>query len=114
MNTTMYLGIERMTDDVWVDPANGDRYPVYEKIISTGALPNATSKNVAHGITDIAANKYLWATLWASNGTVSRSNSSDPAVIVDASNIVIQAAGNLSTYTASTVYLKYCKTSHKV
>ncbi len=107
-------GEEIQTDKIWVDPANGDRYIVFRKMIDTGALPNLTTKNVAHGITGISHLKYCTARLWATNGTLSRCIAGDPVVNVDATNVQLVAATNLSTYTASVVVLEYVKTAVKV
>lgn len=114
-NAMIKAGDEIQTDKVWVDPATGTRYPVYRKMVDTGALPNATGKNVAHGVTGMAVTKYMKASLWATDGsTKGRVIAGDPVVEVTATNIVITATANLSAYTASTVLLEFVKTAHTV
>lgn len=39
---------EALTGDVWIDGK-----PIYVKTISIGAMPNTTTKSVAHGVTTI-------------------------------------------------------------
>lgn len=45
---TKYSLEESLTGDVWIDGK-----PIYGKTISTGILPNATIKDVPHGISNI-------------------------------------------------------------
>lgn len=88
------------------------RRQVYRKVINFGALPNSTSKAVAHGI-DIAA--------YGSNVTFTRiygcgSNPSTQfvgipdaksTIVVDTTNITITTTANYSAYTTCYVVLEY-------
>ena len=47
-NADMFSTSETLTNKIWTDGKK-----VYRKIIEFGALPNATSKLVAHGITGL-------------------------------------------------------------
>lgn len=103
---------EIMTDEIWQDPTDATkRYPVFYKMLNSGALPNATGKNVAHGISNLAVNKFMEVVLWSTNGTRGRTNAGDPVVTVDATNVVITATANLSGETASVIQMRYCKSN---
>ena len=43
-----YSTTEQLTGDVWIDGK-----PIYRKVINIGTLPNATTKSVAHGISNL-------------------------------------------------------------
>ena len=45
---SQYRETEYLTGEVWTDGK-----PVHRKVVDVGALPNATTKNVAHGIASI-------------------------------------------------------------
>lgn len=45
-----YSTNERLTDKTWIDGK-----PIYRKVISLGSLPNATTKTVNHGISNLDA-----------------------------------------------------------
>lgn len=116
LNVMLEPGKEIQTDKIWIDPSDTTKkYRVYQKVVDCGALPNATGKNVAHGITALAPTKHMRISLWATNGsTKGRGNGGDPLIEVDATNIVITATANLSAYTASVVLLEFCKTTDLV
>ena len=43
-----YSTTEVKTNKVWIDGR-----PIYRKVVDTGALPNSTTKTVAHGLTNV-------------------------------------------------------------
>lgn len=115
INHHIKAGQEIGTDEIWQDPADPlKRYRVFYKMINTGALPNISTKNVAHGITNLAVDKFMEVQLWSTNGTRGRLQASDPTITVDVTNVVIVSTTNLSGETASVVQLKYCKTDSLV
>lgn len=98
----------------WIDGST-----VYEKTISIGALPNATSKNVAHGITNIG---YIVSI----NGVAQRNSpfrvvnipyahATDLAtqiqLVMGDTYITIYTASDWSSFTNNYVTIRYIKTS---
>lgn len=98
---------------------NGEK--VYSKVIDFGAMPNATTKNVAHEITglDITyANAPLWTGVM-SNGTATVQLSGSYFAVAGTVSVLIQitdtnvsivASANVSTYSA-VFRLEYLKTA---
>ena len=58
-----YSASEVLTAERWI---NGK--PVYRKVVSMGALPNATAKSIAHGISDLDENLGLSGVAFNVNG----------------------------------------------
>lgn len=80
-------------------------YIRYRKVIDFGALPNAATKNVPHGITSLDPNKVLSLTGIGRKSSDSYPfpyyvNSNFTAVAINATNITIITSNNVSTYTA--------------
>lgn len=97
----------------WIDGSD-----LYEKTIDFGALPNATSKSVAHGITGLATMVNLYG--FAKNPTnnaqitlpyVDTTAGGNIALLVNANNIIITDANNMSIYTQTYITLRYTKNS---
>lgn len=88
--------------------------PIFRKVLrldaTTSAMPNATTKNVAHGET-IALQKWCRvAALRADDGTTIKTlNSVGVSAEVTATNIVIGSTANLSTFVRGVVVLEFCK-----
>lgn len=102
-------GEEVDTGRKYID-VNGEAYPIYRKMVKTGALPNNTTGNVAHGITGLDVNRYSRVVgLHADNGTTVVYQGTDVKVAVNATNIVLTTVANLSTYHGN-VEIEYCKT----
>ena len=108
-----YSTEEVNTGKKWIDGK-----PIYRKVVNYGALPNATSKAVAHNITNIdyvvsmqgvasipAGNKiplpYVDTTTF-SNGVQMYTTSND---------VVLQTQANRSNYTNTYVTIEYTKTT---
>lgn len=95
----------------WVDGR-----PVYQKTISFGALPNTTTKSVAHGVSNIGnvIDSFGWASI---NGTyydiphVDANTTNDVQVSVSTTNINITTASDLSSATTAYVTIRYTKTT---
>ena len=94
-----------------------DGKPLYRKVIDTGALPNATEKAVAHGISnlDYVAFTYGMAKNPTSNATLTipfpSASGNHVFVYSDLTNVYINSTGDRSTYTESTVIMLYTKTT---
>lgn len=101
---------EQLTGAVWIDGKQ-----IYRKVIDTTALPNATTKNVAHGITGMT--KVISLNGMASgSGTVNRPLPYADATLtdaveldIDATNVSLRSTGNQSAFTASHVVVEYVK-----
>lgn len=91
----------------WIDGSD-----LYEKTVDMGALPNATTKAVAH---NIASLQYVVSIkIIASKSTTSASDASllgGDNVVVDSSNITFITSQNRSNYVWSYVTLQYTKSS---
>lgn len=95
----------------WIDGS-----VLYEKTIDCGALPNTTSKTVAHGISNIS--KIVEIKGYATNGTLylplpfaGASATTGVSVYVNASNISFETGMDRSNFVESYVTLRYTKTS---
>lgn len=100
---------EMRTGSVWIDGKE-----TYRKVIDTGALPNATTKNVAHGITGLGSVVSLRG--MADNGTVQRplpyaDATANDVVELEAgdTNVTLRAAGDQSAFATSFVVIEYTK-----
>lgn len=92
--------------------------PVYRKVVDFGALPNAASKSVAHGLS--VTNTFRWVRIYgaatdpvALTGiSLDRSSpilNENIKVNVDNTNVTITTAINYSSYTSAQVVLEYTK-----
>lgn len=97
----------------WIDGS-----PVYEKVVDLGALPNNTTKNVAHGISNLG--RVIQAELTADNGSnwitipYATTNNTDLKYqlgfwITD-TNIAIKSEWDRSTFSGYAI-LRYTKAS---
>lgn len=97
-----YSTTEQDTGVKWIDGTE-----VYQKTISIGALPNNTTKNVAHGVTDIdrVINAYMFATTSTHTSTiiplVSNSNlSNNVSYGISDENVSVYSKTDVSIYDA--------------
>lgn len=118
-----YSTSEMLTGQEWIDGK-----VIYRKVISCGALPNATLKNVAHGVSGMTKVLSLRGT--ATNGTnqmmlpraegasqaVNEAGVATYTVLADcvelyatATNVVLVSVSDLSAYTSSYVVMEYVK-----
>lgn len=115
-HTETFSTSEVATNKLWIDGKT-----IYRKVISFGALPNATTKNVAHGITNLdhftsmetiswnsskTTRKIDFVNAWTSTATGNESTS----ISADATNVSAYASANRSVYTTSYFILEYTKT----
>ena len=96
-----------------------DGKPIYRKVIDCGTLPNATTKNIAHGISNLntvtsfqtiakSPSANTWLPLPATNTSNIIYNVS---AYMTNTNIVITAGDNKSIYTQSYAIIEYTKTT---
>lgn len=97
----------------WIDGSD-----LYEKTVDFGALPNATSKSVAHGIAGLATMVNIYG--FAKNPTnnvqialpfVDITAGGNISFLVSANNIIIIDANDMSVYTQAYVSIRYTKNS---
>lgn len=100
----------------WYILANGTKKPVYEKVVDFGALPNNTSKSVAHNISNI--DKIISINGSASTGSYWKPIPFGPGSVswmietsVNTTNVIIETNQNWSEYTKTYVTLRYTKTT---
>jgi hypothetical protein len=109
--TENYSTIE-MKVGTWI---NGK--PIYKKTVDTGGLPNATSKNVAHNISNIewvvnSEGQAYSGTTWVSlNRKGAYDDASSVRLAVTHTQIGIATLGDMSQYTQSYVTILYTKTT---
>jgi hypothetical protein len=89
---------------------------VYGKIINFGALPNTTTKNVAHGITPFDRTKIIYieavlydATKVTVTGMVNTTAANQVNINVDSTNISMQTVSDRSGYTCPRFFIEYLK-----
>lgn len=111
-----YSESEVATGKLWIDGTS----MVYRKTISCGTLPDASAKNVAHGISNLGAVIGINAAAYNSgNGYslplpyTSASPFATASVVVGPTNITISTTWGAGTegYTSSYVTIEYIKTS---
>ena len=111
-SSNSYSTNEVKTGGKWIDGK-----PIYRKTISCGALPNNTTKNVAHGISNL---ERVIKTEGYSVGTAGSAGSFIPvpyvsgvpmAMYVDMTNLVLQTSGTYSNYSDTYVTIEYTKTT---
>ena len=91
-NNQIKAGESYQTGEIFIK-SDGTKKHVKRKFIDFGALPNATTKNVAHGIADLDV-EYAKATISANDGTTNK----QVDVAVTVTNVSITAAGNESAF----------------
>ena len=85
---------------------------VFRKVINFGALPNSTSKSVAHGIQ--ITSEYTFTRIYGcASDTVARSYIPLPSnttnIVVDATNVTVTTSSNLAAYATTYIILEYIK-----
>lgn len=116
-----YSTAELVTGQKWFTPGDATklRY-VYRKVIDFGALPNAGTKSVAHGITTTATTVFTRIYGTATDPAASTANLAlpipyvDPNTLangieinVDATNVNITTAANYTAFTTTYVVIEY-------
>ena len=97
-----------------------DGKPIYEISVDTGALPNNTTKTVAHGVSNMKFAKVIIGSARNTNTGIriplpyvykSGSTAKCLQVYVDDTNITLVSMENMSGYTESEVTIQYNKTT---
>ena len=105
-----YSTTETLTGGTWIDGK-----PIYRKIVNFGALPNSTSKSVAHGISGISkiikfsavtTNGTYWLNLPHTNPTTLANSI---AIECTATNVTITSGSNRTNYTECYCIIEYTK-----
>ena len=107
-----YSTSEINTGAKWIDGK-----AIYKKTVNTGALPNATTKTVAHSISNISSIVKIEG--WATDGSasfiplplVASDSSYGVEVAMTTTNITLASIRDRSGYSSSYVTLYYTKTS---
>lgn len=107
-----YSTSEVATPFKWVDGKT-----IYRKTVSCGALPNATTKTVAHGVSGATA--FISITGWTTNGSnyfplpYAPSGTGNPAagiiVAVVGANVYLETGMDRTSYTTTYVTIHYTK-----
>lgn len=111
-NIQIKVGGKFDTGKKWVD-STGAAHVIYQKTLAldgtTASLPNATTKNVAHGET-IALNKYAKVVgLRADNATTIKTlESVGVTAEINATNVVVATTTDLSLYLRGNVTIEFC------
>lgn len=108
-NSLSYSTAEILTGETWIDGK-----PIYRKVIDCGAMPNNTTKNVAHGISNIG--KVVRSEGYSDNNAgiqipVPYVSDIPLSIFVDNTNIVIQTSGDYTAYVNTYITLEYTKTT---
>jgi hypothetical protein len=73
-------------------------------------MPNATTKNVAHGETIALAKFARVASLRCDNGTTIKTEKSlGVSFDINATNVIVASTADLSTYVRGVLVLEFCK-----
>lgn len=109
---------ERVTGSTLFNATNIQRVrPVFRKVINFGALPNATSKSVAHGINVTSTFQFLKmygvgnnpAATGATVYAVSIPNN-ESKIELTQTNVIVTTTANYSAFTVCAIVLEYVKT----
>lgn len=111
-NEIIYSETERVIGE-WIDGST-----LYEKTVDCGALPNATSKQVAHNISNIDTIIYVGGIAYAGSNfyplpfvQVSGGNVQGVRINASSTNIIILSSYDVSSLTSSYITLRYTKTA---
>lgn len=95
-----------------------DGKPLYRKTIDFGALPNATTKSVAHGLSNFRVRNFYGVAVNPSTNitfylpTLSGNASAFVTVHIDSANVIVNAMStNRSAFTECYITIEYTKTT---
>lgn len=106
-----YSETETLTGGKWIDGK-----PIYRKVVDFGALPNATTKSVAHGISNLGKAISLKGIAYRNTTTIPLPypHPSTPLIIglyLEGANVAVIASSDRSNFTSSYVIIEYTKTT---
>lgn len=110
----LYQPIERTNGQQYFDPLNPQRNRnVYRMTVDFGALPNTTSKSVAHNIVGWDSNFRLTRAYGASTDPIALRALPLPnnGILLenDSTNVTVTTTSNRSSFTDTTIVLEYTK-----
>ena len=95
---------------LWIDGK-----PLYRKVISFGALPNNTTKSVAHNISNLKRIVKVEGFAGSSQNlggiTLPHATSNPMALYVDNTNVNVKTSSDATAYTEAYIYVYYTKTT---
>ena len=108
IDTNLEVGVEKAVGTITI---NGTTYTRYVKIVDCGALPNATGKQVSHGITYTGVEAIYGTAINTSNLTSIPLPYTSPSnaigIYITSSIIQINTVSDLRTYNKSYVTIEY-------
>ena len=93
---SQYRESEYLTGEIWID-----QKPIYRKVVDVGALPNTTTKSVAHGITSIGTLINMRGA--AQNGTLFAHLADVAAFRMDDTNVDVVTLADQTAYSGHVV-----------
>lgn len=108
-NKLSYSTTEKVVGE-WIDGK-----PLYKKVVDFGALPNNTTKSVAHNISNLKRAVKLEGFAGSSQNsggiTLPHATSSPVALYIDNTNVNVLTTNDKSAYTETYIYIYYTKTT---
>lgn len=107
-----YSTSEQITGEKWIDGKT-----IYKKTVSCGALPNATTKNTPHGISNLYRVIKVEGYAISGSGTtlplpvIATNDQYNVTISITSTNIVMETQVNRSGYSESYLTLYYTKNS---
>lgn len=105
-----YSTSEVKTNKIWINDE-----PIYRKVISLGSLPNSSSKNVAHNVSNLGRIVNIYGFAYSSTYTfclpyTTNTNSSNIALYSSSTNVIIETGQDRSNFTGYAI-IEYTKSS---
>lgn len=92
-----------------------DGKPLYRKVISFGALPNDTTKSVAHNISNLKRVVKLEGFAGSSQNlggiTLPHATATPTALYADTTNVNVKTTSDATVYTETYIYIYYTKST---
>lgn len=108
VNKKKYSALETMTDEYWIDGK-----PIYRKVVDCGALPNATTKQVSTGLSNVSYVDYEIMAISTKNKNYTKlpsvalgdlSNSVAISLTFDTINLITKADYTMFDQVYATIY----------
>ena len=109
-NSNSYSTDEKKTGEKWIDGK-----PIYRKVVDFGALPNATTKMVAHDVSNIGDITHIYGVAYSSDKkTIPLPYASGVPIILYAyqDDVAVEISSNAYVdFTSSKITIEYTKTT---
>lgn len=110
----LYLPEEKTNGQQYFDPLNPQKNKnVYRMVVDFGALPNMTSKSVAHNIVGWNSDFRLTRAYGAATDPIALEALPIPndgiLLSINSTNVTVTTTSNLSAYTSTTIVIEYAK-----